>query len=121
MVIIMKKKILMCIALILMTIVEIFALIHVHEMSTRETLIAVNINFTLVRILEIIIFLLLCLLTVLTTFTTNKKVYSLNNKLYIIFILVMFFLVSFLYLTPGNFINSVIFLIFNNIIRIKAK
>ena len=116
-----KTRKLLLITIILMTIVEVISILYLKKVSLRQTFIDAKINFTLVYILEVITYLVICISTILTGITTNKKMYSLNNKLYIIFILVMFFLIAFFYLTYGNFINSIIFLVFNNILRTKNK
>jgi hypothetical protein len=104
-----------------MTIVEVLSLMYLHKISLRETFVNAKINFTLVYIIEVIVYLIICILTIFTAITNNKKAYDLNNKVYIIFILIMFFLISFVYLTYGNFINSIIFLIYNNILKAKNK
>jgi len=116
-----KDRKLLLITLILMTIVEAVSIIIFKKISTGEKYINANLNYSLIYTLEVIVYLVVCITTILTGITTNKKVYSLNNKIYLIFVLVMFYLISFFYLTYGNFINSIIFLIFNNILRVKNK
>ena len=105
-----RKQLLL--TLILMTIIEVISIIVFKNLSSSEKYINATINSSLVYTLEVIVYLVICIITILTGITTNKKMYLLNNKLYLIFILVMFFLISFCYLTYGNFINSIIFQLF---------
>ena len=116
-----KDRKLLLITLILMAIVEVISIIVFKKISTGEKYVEAELNYSLIYTLEVIVFLVISIATILTGITTNKKIYALNNKIYLIFVLVMFYLIAFFYLTYGNFINSIIFLIFNNILRVKNK
>lgn len=115
------KKKLTIITLSLMTIIEIISLYFLYHQTKTEEFLNARISFRAIFYLEIIVFSCLAIITYFTYITKNKNVYSLNNKLYLVFIIIMFFLISFCYLGYGNFINSIIFLIFNNILKSKNK
>ena len=117
----MKRNVLTILVMLLMTIIEGLFLYFAYKDLSSRYYIDAGLTFRDILPYEIVVYVFSMVATLLVSRTTNKKHYVLANKHYIVYLLVMFYLISFRFVTLGNFINGIVFMIYNNYLRITYK
>lgn len=117
----MKKRTVSIITMVLMTIIEgVFIYILINKLKGEEY---VKAGITLKNVLpyEIALYVFLIIAAHLIALTPEKKHFNFVNRYFIVHVIVMFYLISFRFVTYANFINGIIVVLFNNYLKFKNE
>ena len=117
----MSKKILSIIVMVLMTIIEGIFIYLLFNTLRGEEYVKAGVTFGHVLPYEIAVYVFLIIAVHLIALTPEKKHFNFVNRYFIIHLFVMFYLISFRFVTYANFINGILVVLFNNYLKIKKK
>lgn len=116
----MKKRTIAIIVMLLMTIIEGVFIFNLYNSLKGIEYIKAGVTFTNVLPYEIAVYIFLMIGAHLIALTPEKKHYNFVNRFFIIHLIVMFYLISFRFVTFGNFINGIIVVLYNNYLKFKS-
>ena len=115
----MSKRNISILVMLLMTIVEGTFLVIAWEHFKGINYIKAGVTFRDILPYELAVFAFLMCAAHLIALTPNKKHFNFVNRYFVIHTIVMFYLISFRFVTFGNLINGIIVLVFNNYLKFK--